>query len=79
MAGRYMRSRTLTQAMMVAATATPSEQQEHRQPDMDIGVAGADHDAVVVVQQQVAVQHVGPRLHREPETQQRRAMGDGGG
>ena len=46
---------------------------------MDIGVACPDHDAVVVVEQQVAVQRIGPGLHCEIETQQRGAMCDGGG
>ena len=55
------------------------EQPENRQLDMDIGVACPDHDAVVVVEQEVAVQRVGPGLHREIEPQQRGAMRDGGG
>ena len=33
---------------------------------MDVCIAGTDHDAIVVVEQQVAVQRVGPGLYREP-------------
>ena len=43
---------------------------------MEIGVAGADDDAVVAVEQQVAVEAVGPGLHREVEAEQRRGMGE---
>ena len=46
---------------------------------MNIGVAGADDNAVVVVEQEVAVQGVSPGLDREKEAEQRGAMGDGGG
>ena len=41
------------------------QQPEHRQLDIDIGIAGTDHDAVVVVEQQEAIQRIGPGLHRE--------------
>ena len=46
---------------------------------MEVGVAGADDDAVVAVEQQVAVEPVGPRLHHEVEAEQHRGMGEGGG
>jgi hypothetical protein len=46
---------------------------------MDIAVARPDHDAVVLVEQQEAVQRVGPGLHCEIEPQQRGAMCNGGG
>ena len=52
------------------------EQPERRQLDMDVGVAGADHDAVVVIEQEVAVQRISPRLHQEEEADERRAVGD---
>jgi hypothetical protein len=52
------------------------QQPEYRQFDMDVGVAGPDHDAVVVVEQQVAVQHIRQRLHREIGAKQRRAVGE---
>ena len=55
------------------------EQPENWQLNVDIGVACPDHDAVVIVEQQEAVQRIGPSLHREIETQQRGAMCDGGG
>ena len=56
-----------------------AEEQENGQLDMDIGVACPDHDTVVVVEQQKAVQRIGPGLHCEIETQQSGAMCDGGG
>ena len=59
-----------------AGDGQPDEQPQHRQPDMEIGVAGADDDAVVAVEQQVAVEAVGPGLHREVEAEQRRGMGE---
>ena len=43
---------------------------------MDVGVARADHHPVVAVEQQIAVETVGPRLHREKEAEQHRAVGD---
>ena len=55
------------------------EEPQHRQPDMEVGVAGADHDAVVAVEQQEAIESVGPGLDREVEAEQHRPMDDGGG
>ena len=52
------------------------EQPERRQLDMNIGVASADDNAVVVVEQEVAIQSVSPGLDREKEAEQRGAMGD---
>ena len=52
------------------------QQPERRQLDMNIGVAGADDDAVVVVEQEVAVQGVSPGFDREKEAEQRGAMSD---
>ena len=43
---------------------------------MDVGVARADHHPVVAVEQQIAVETVGPGLHREEEAEQHRAVGD---
>ena len=43
---------------------------------MYIGVACADDDAVVAVQQQIAVKTIGPGLHCEEKTGQRRAVGN---
>jgi hypothetical protein len=55
------------------------EQPENWQLNVDIGVACPDHDAIVIVEQQEAVQRIGPSLHREIETQQGGAMCDSGG
>ena len=52
----------------------PDHQPQARQPHMDVGVARADDDAVVAVEQQIAVEAVGPGLHREQKTGQRRAV-----
>ena len=52
------------------------EQPERRQLDMNVSVAGANDNAVVVVKQEVAVQHIGPGLNREIESEQRGAMRD---
>src|SRR6202022_5061343 len=41
---------------------------------MYIGVACADDDAVVAIKQQITVETVGPGLHDEEETEQRRAV-----
>jgi hypothetical protein len=38
---------------------------------MYIGVVCADDYAVVAVEQQIAVETIGPRLHREEKTDQR--------
>ena len=76
---RYVRQRILANEAMAAAAASADEQPQDRQLDMEVGVAGADHDAVIVVEQQIAVEHVGPRLQREEETEQRRAVGDAAG
>ena len=46
---------------------------------MNVGIAGADDDPVVVVEQEVTVQRIRPGLHHEKEAEQRGAMGDGGG
>src|SRR5215471_13199132 len=43
---------------------------------MDVGVARADHHPVVAVEQQIAVETVGPGLHREEAAEQHRAVGD---
>src|ERR1700726_853359 len=43
---------------------------------MYIGVACADDYAVVAVEQQIAVETIGPRLRREEKTDQRRAVSD---
>src|SRR2546426_12816743 len=43
---------------------------------MDVGVARADHHPVVAVEQQIAVETVGPGLHREEEAEQHRAVGN---
>ena len=43
---------------------------------MNIGVAGADDNAVVVVEQEVAIQSVSPGFDHEKEAEQRGAMGD---
>ena len=51
---------------------------EDRQLDVHAGVAGADHDAVVVIQQQKAVQPIRARLHGEEDAEQSRAMPDRG-
>src|SRR6516165_1452698 len=42
---------------------------------MNIGVPGADHHAVVVVEHEVSVQDIRPGLDREIETDERGAMG----
>ena len=55
------------------------EQPENGQLNMDIGVACPNHDAVVVVEQEVAVQRIGPGPDCEIEPQQRGAMCDGRG
>ena len=57
----------------------PDQQPEDGQCNMGIGVARPYHHAIVAVQQQIAVETIGPGLHREKEPQQRRAMGDGRG
>src|ERR1700682_4910425 len=41
---------------------------------MYIGVTCADDDAVVAIEQQITVETVGPGLHDEEETEQRRAV-----
>jgi len=43
---------------------------------MDVGVARADHHPVVAVEQQIAVETVGPGLHREEQAEQHRAVDD---
>ena len=43
---------------------------------MDVGVARADHHPVVAVEQQIAVETVGPCFYREEETKQHGAVGD---
>ena len=45
---------------------------------MDIGIAGTHHHAVIAVEQQIAVETVGPGLHRKEQAEQHRAMGDRG-
>ena len=52
---------------------------QDRQPDMEIGVARADDDAVVAVEQQEAIERVGPGLDREVQAEQHRAVDEGGG
>ena len=52
------------------------EQPERGQLDMNVSVAGADNNAIVVVQQKITVQRVRPDFNRKIETEQRRAMGD---
>ncbi len=46
---------------------------------MDVGIPGADHDAVIVVKQQKAVECVGPGLQDEEHTEQRGTMSGGSG
>ena len=43
---------------------------------MDVGVARTDHHPIVAVEQQIAVETVGPGFHREEEAEQHRAVGD---
>src|SRR5262245_65684408 len=43
---------------------------------MDVGIARTDHHPVIAVEQQIAVETVGPGLHREEETEQHRAVSD---
>ena len=43
---------------------------------MDVSVARADDHPVVAIEQQIAVESVGPGLHREKEAKQHRAVGD---
>ena len=43
---------------------------------MDVGVARANDYPVVAVEQQIAVETVGPGLHCEKEAEQHRAVGD---
>ena len=45
---------------------------------MDVGIACAADHAVVAIEQEIAVETVGPGLHREQETGQRRAVGNRG-
>ena len=45
---------------------------------IDVGIAGADNDAVVTVEKQVAIQTVRPRLYRKEEGEQHGAMGNSG-
>src|SRR5882757_7727233 len=44
---------------------------------MYIGVTCSDDDAVVAIEQQITVETVGPGLHDEEETEQRRAVSNG--
>ena len=46
---------------------------------MEVGVSRADDDAVVAVEQQEAIERVGPGLDREVEAEQQRAVENGGG
>src|SRR5262245_59475054 len=41
----------------------PNQQPENGQPHIDVGVARADHHPVVAIEQQIAVETVGPRLY----------------
>jgi hypothetical protein len=64
---------------MAAGGGNKDQQQENRQRNVNIGVACPDDDAVVVVEQQIAVQRIGPRPYRKKETEKSRAVGNGGG
>ena len=70
------RRRMLAKATMAPTAARTDEQPKRRQFDMNVGVSCADDDAVVVVEQEVAVQSVGPRLDHEEKAEQRGGMGD---
>ena len=56
-----------------------NQQRERRQLDMNIGVAGADDDPVIVVEQEVAVQGVSPGLDHEKDPEQCGAVRNRGG
>ena len=43
---------------------------------MDVGVARADHHPIVAIEQQIAVETVGPRFHREKEPEKHRSVSD---
>src|SRR3981189_37556 len=43
---------------------------------MNVGVACADHYSVVAVEQQVAIETVGPRLHDKEKAEKHRAVGN---
>jgi hypothetical protein len=55
------------------------EEFQRGQLDMNVGIAGADNNVIVVVEQKITVQRVRPDFDREIETEQRGAMGDGRG
>ena len=66
-----MRTRRFAHAANAAMIESPINQPQARQPHMYIGVTCADDHAVVAIEQQIAVETIGPGLHREEKAEQR--------